>query len=149
MGLDEQVGVSLERLTPSAQAMGRLLRGASRHIADAKVRQVSAETRFGSAYTAIRMLADAALLAHGYRTLSSRPGHHRTAIESLAQTLGIDRTVMRRLDALRKQRNLAEYSGDTIPESAVVECIDRAEALHAAAASWLSANRPDLTPPGT
>jgi hypothetical protein len=110
---------------------------------------VSAETRFGSAYTAIRMLADAALLAHGYRTLSSRPGHHRTAIESLAATLGVDRTLIHRLDALRKQRNLAEYSGETIPESAAVECLESAEALHATASAWLRANRRDLLPPGT
>lgn len=33
------------------------------------------------------------------------------------------------LDALRKQRNVADYSGDTIPEGTVGECISRAEFL--------------------
>jgi hypothetical protein len=44
---------------------------------------VSAETRFTSAYTAVRMLADIGLHANGYRTRSSVPGHHVIAIESL------------------------------------------------------------------
>jgi hypothetical protein len=30
---------------------------------------------------------------------------------------------------MRKQRNIADYSGDIIPESAVVTCIAQAEAL--------------------
>ena len=50
------VGVSLEVLAASRQDVRRLLDAAVRHIADAKVKAVSAETRFGSAYTAIRML---------------------------------------------------------------------------------------------
>ena len=88
-----------------------MLDGAEQHIADAKVQAVSAETRFGSAYAAIRMLADAGLHAHGYRTLTSKPGHHQTAIQTLPTTLGVDPRTVVRLDALRKQRNLTEYTG--------------------------------------
>jgi len=63
MSLENLLGVSLEKITPAKQTIRRLLDGASRHIADAKVAKISAETRFGSAYTAVRMLADAGLLA--------------------------------------------------------------------------------------
>jgi hypothetical protein len=52
--------------------------------------------------------------------------------------------VIVRLDALREQRNLTEYTGDTIPESAVAECLSQAESLHGTAAAWLTANRPEL-----
>jgi hypothetical protein len=31
---------------------------------------------------------------------------------------------------LRKQRNLTEYSGDLIPESAVTECLAQAQSLY-------------------
>ena len=86
MSLQNLVGVSLERITPSRQSVRRLLDGAARHIADSKVKGVSAETRFGSAYTAIRMLADASLHVHGYRTLTSKPGHRQTAIQTLSLT---------------------------------------------------------------
>ena len=142
--LKNLVGISLEPIAPARETIRRLLDGASPHIADAKVQAVSAETRFGSAYTAVRMLADVGLLAHGYRTLSSKPGHHQTAIQTLPTTFGIDAQTVIRLDKLRKQRNLTEYSGDIIPESAVGECLSQAESLLAVASDWLKMNRPDL-----
>jgi hypothetical protein len=70
MSLQNLVGVTLDQITPAKETIKRLLEGAARHIADAKVQAISAETRFGSAYTAIRMLADVGLHAHGYRTLT-------------------------------------------------------------------------------
>ena len=144
MNLENLVGVSLEKITPARQTVQRLLEGASRHITDAKETRISAETRFGSAYTAIRMLADAGLHAHGYRTLASKPGHHQTAVQSLVHTFGVENAVVIRLDALRKQRNLTEYTGDTIPKSALEECLLQAEALQALAMKWLKANRSEL-----
>jgi hypothetical protein len=144
MGLQNLVGISLEQLVPAPQTIRRLLEAAARHIADAKVKAISAETRFGSAYTAIRMLADVGLHANGYRTLTSKPGHHQTAIQTLPTTLGVDSQTLIRLDKLRKQRNLTEYSGDLIPESAVVECLSQAQSLYSATRDWLKANRPDL-----
>jgi len=144
MSLQNLVGVSLETITPSRQTARRLLAGAARHIADAKVKSISAETRFSSAYTAIRMLADLGLHAHGYRTMTSKPGHHQTAIQSLPSTLGVERAVVVRLDALRKQRNLTEYSADTIPDATVAQSVAQADALHVIAYDWLNSNRPDL-----
>ena len=144
MALKSLVGISLEVITPAKETVRRLLDAASRHIADAKVQAVSAETRFGSAYTAVRMLADVGLHAHGYRTLTSKPGHHQTAIQTLPTTFGVDAQTVVRLDKLRKQRNLTEYSGDIIPESAVSECLSQAESLYTVARSWLNMNRPDL-----
>ena len=144
MGLQNLVGISLEQITPAKEIVKRLLDAAARHIADAKVNAISAETRFTSAYTAIRMLADVGLHAHGYRTLTSKPGHHQTAIQTLPTTLGVDSQTLIRLDKLRKQRNITEYTGDLIPESAVAECVSQAQALHAATRNWLKANKSDL-----
>ena len=87
---------------------------------------------------------DVGLHVHGYRTLTSKPGHHQTAIQTLPTTFGIDAQTVVRLDKLRKQRNLTEYSGDIIPESAVNECLSQAESLYAVACEWLKVNRPDL-----
>lgn len=47
-------------------------------------------------------------------------------------------------DALRKQRNVADYSGDVVPPSAVKECVAQAKALLVAVRQWLQINRPDL-----
>jgi len=144
MSLENLVGVSLEAITPQKETVRRLLAGAARHIADAKVKAVSAETRFTSAYTAIRMLADVGLLANGYRTLTSKPGHHQTAIQTLPKSLDVESQTVIRLDKLRKQRNLTEYTGDVIPESAVAECLSQAESLHTVAVDWLKRCKPHL-----
>src|ERR1700722_13923832 len=144
MTLQNLVGISLDRIDPPKDKIRRLLDAAARHIADAKVQAISAETRFSSAYTVIRMLADVGLHANGYRTLTSRPGHSQTAIQTLPTTLGIDSQTLVRLDHLRKQRNLTEYSGDVIPDSAVTECLAQAQSLYAVTHNWLKANKRDL-----
>lgn len=144
MSLQNLVGISVETITPSRQNVRRLLESAARHIADAKVNSISAETRFGSAYIAIRMIADAGLHAHGYRTLTSKPGHHQTAIQTLVHTFGIDASTVMRLDHLRKQRSLVEYTGETVSSGALNECLAQAEVLHAVALAWLKSNKPKL-----
>jgi hypothetical protein len=144
MSLDNLVGISLEKITPDAAAIGRLLSAARRNIADARVQEISAENRFDAAYKAIMQLANAALQANGYRTLTSKPGHHMTMIQTLGQTLGVDQQTVIVLDALRKQRNVSDYSGDVVPISAVQECLTHAEALLETILAWLQANQPAL-----
>lgn len=129
MTLDNLIGISLEKIIPQVDATKRLLHAAERNIVDSKIDLVSAENRFDAAYKAIMQLANAALQAHGYRTLTSKPGHHQTMIQLLPQTLGIDKKTVIILDAMRKQRNIADYSGDIVPESTVATCIAQAEAL--------------------
>jgi len=141
MTLESLIGKTLDAITPDKKFIQRLMTAAARQIADAKVTTISTETRFTSAYSAIRMLADAALHANGYRTLTSKPGHHQTAIQTLPTTIGIESKTLIRLDHLRKQRNITEYSGDLIPETAVVECLTQAESLYTAVLAWLKANK--------
>ena len=59
-------------------------------------------------------------------------------------TLGVSPATVRVLDALRKQRNLSDYSGDLIPDAAAAECLTSAQELFSHVRSWLQANRPDL-----
>lgn len=144
MSLKSLVGVSLDTITPSRETAQRLIAAAARQIADANIRSVSSESRFCNAYTAIRMLADLGLHAHGYRTLTSRPGHHYAAIQTLPLTLGIDSQMVARLDYLRKRRNVTEYSGDLVTDAEVAECVKQAEALNAVALAWLKRNKKEL-----
>lgn len=144
MSLDNLIGISLEKIKPDAAVIGRLLSAARRNIADARVTEISAENRFDAAYKAIMQLANTALQANGFRTLSSKPGHHMTMIQTLSQTIGVDRQTVIVLDALRKQRNVADYSGDVVPMSAVEECLSHAEVLQIAVHNWLEKNKPEL-----
>lgn len=58
-------------------------------------------------------------------------------IQLLTKTVGLDSETMILLDALRKQRNVADYSGDSVPPSAVSECLGRAIELNNTVRSWL------------
>jgi hypothetical protein len=139
------VGVSLDEIEPSREQAAKLLAAAQRNLSDARLAGLSAENRFDAAYKAIMQLAMLALHAHGYRTLTSRPGHHQTAIQCLALTMGLAPPRVRLLDALRKQRNSSDYSGDPVPDAVVEECIRSAEDLLAETRQWLEANFPSLS----
>lgn len=140
MSLDNLVGISLERVSADEQIIRRLLQAAERNISDAHIEAVSQENRFDAAYKAIMQLANLALQANGYRTLTSKPGHHQTMLQSLVKTIGLDADTMIMLDALRKQRNIADYSGDIVSESAMKLCIEQAESLLSIVKAWLDAN---------
>lgn len=144
MSLQNLVGISLDTIEPARATVAKLLAAVSRQLADAGTSGISGETRFAAAYTAIRMLADVGLHANGYRTLTSKPGHHQTAIQALPLTMGVPPKTVQVLDALRRQRNLTEYSGDLIPEATVVEAISQASALLAWTKDWLEKTRPEL-----
>lgn len=73
MNLSELVGKKIEKITPHQDTIRRLLVAAQRNIADSKIMAVSLENRFDSAYKAIMQIANAALQANGYRTLTSKP----------------------------------------------------------------------------
>ena len=139
------LGTTLERIDPDSLVIKRLLLSAERSIVDAKYEKNSNETRFDVAYKAIIQLSNAALQANGYRTLTSKPGHHMTMIQVLSQTIGVDKQTVIVLDALRKQRNIADYSVDLIPVSAVEECVHYAESLLSDVNNWLKESKPDLT----
>jgi uncharacterized protein (UPF0332 family) len=129
-----------------ASEIERLLVAARRNLRDARVTSISPETRFDAAYKAIMQSALAALMMHGYRPDTNRPGHHMTVIQSLPLTIGIDAKRIIVLDTLRRQRNVADYTGDDVDETTAQQCIAEAERLIEDVASWRGSNRPDLVP---
>jgi hypothetical protein len=144
MSLQNLVGRSLEAVAPDPAAIARLLAAAGRNLADARLTGLSAETRFDASYKAIMQCAMAALQANGYRTLTSQLGHHQTALQTLPLTIGLPTERLIVLDALRKQRNLADYQGDTVPEQTAAECFGQAQQLLADVKAWLAAHKPKL-----
>ena len=85
-----------------------------------------------------------ALWASGYRTSTSKPGHHQTAIQTLSLTMGIENKVIIVLDKLRKQRNINDYDGDPISPAIVEECLRQAHALLAHTKNWLTVQHPEF-----
>lgn len=122
----------------------RLLASAGRNLADARLAALSADNRFDAAYKTIMQCAMVGLWANGYRTVTSQPGHHQTALQALPKTMGLaqDRVIV--LDALRKKRNLNDYEGDPVTDVAVAECLAQAEFLLTHTWQWLAGHRSDL-----
>ncbi|MEF8749909.1 MAG: DNA-binding protein [Candidatus Accumulibacter propinquus] len=130
MSLENLLAIQrLVRHEAGRAAILKLLVSAERNLADAGVTAISAENRFDAAYKAILQCAMAALLAKGYRTSTSQPGYHQTAIQTFPLTLAVDSATVIVLDALRKQRNLNDYTGDGVTDALLAECIAQAETL--------------------
>jgi len=119
----------LKEHPPDSEEIRRLLAAAARNLADARVTAISAETRFDAAYKSIMQAALAALMAHGYRPDTKRPGHHVTVVQGLALTIGLAATRVRVLDTLRRQCNVSDYTGEDIDDSTAKHCIAEAERL--------------------
>lgn len=145
MSLDNLV--KIHQITPhttSPMEVQRLVAATRRNLKDAHVDSISDETRFDAAYKTIMQCAMVALLANGYRPSTSTPGHHQTMIQTLPLTLGVARETWIVLDALRKKRNVNDYSGDLMESKSVHECIAQAERLLETLQQWLSDKHPDL-----
>ena len=126
--------------TPTKAGIQKLLKAVERNLKDAKIEELSCDSRFDTAYKAIMQCAMIGLWANGYRTSTSQPGHHYTAIQVLPKTMGVLKDKVIVLDALRKQRNLNDYEGDPISESALSACIDEANELYKHTIKWLKDN---------
>ena len=137
----------LKEHPPDAAEVQWLVAAAARNLADARVTTISPETRFDAAYKAVMQAALAALMAHGYRPDTNRPGHHATVVQGLTLTIGLASARVTVLDTLRRKRNLSDYTGEDIDDSSVEHCIIEADLLLRDVTAWLKAHRPQLMVP--
>ena len=135
---------SLDKAEPRRDDIQRLLAAAERNLNDAAVTGISDENRFDAAYKCVMQCAIAGLLAHGYRTSTSKPGHHQTAIQTLPSTVGLDNEDMVALDGLRKLRNCDDYEGDPISPDEVERSRTQAAALLTHVKAWFGKQHPEL-----
>ena len=137
----------LKEHPPDAAEVQRLLAAAARNLADARVTTISPETRFDAAYKAMMQAALAALMAHGYRPDTNRPGHHVTVVQALTLTIGLAPARVTVIDTLRRKRNLSDYTGEDIDDSSAEHCITEADRLLQDVTAWLKDHRPHLIIP--
>lgn len=134
----------LQAFDATAQGTQRLLAAAERNLVDAHLEALSPENRFDAAYKCILQCAMLGLWAQGYRTATSQPGHHQTALQSLPLTMALPNDVIIVLDALRKQRNQNDYEGDPVSQAVVTECIAQVRSLLAHTRKFLQSRFPAL-----
>ena len=134
----------LQAFDATPQGVQRLLAAAARNLADAQLQALSLENRFDAAYKCILQCAMLGLWANGYRTSTSQPGHHQTALQALPLTMALPKDVIIVLDALRKQRNQNDYEGDPVGQAVVAECLTQAQSLLAHTRQFLQTQFPAL-----
>jgi len=122
----------------------RLLTAAARAIHDSRVEKISPESRFDAAWRAVMQAALAALMANGFRPNTNKPGHHMTVLQSLPTTMGLGSDRLAVLDALRRKRNPADYTGMEIDDGSACACTEHAERLLNDVRAWLARHRPEL-----
>lgn len=114
-----------------------------RDLKDCRTPGLSADWRFGIAYSAALQAATAALVGSGYR--AARDAHHYRVIQSLVHTIAAEPAQVRRLDACRKKRNIGGYeAAGQISDQEVAEMVALAAELRARVAAWLRDKRPEL-----
>lgn len=86
----------------------------------------------------------AAMLAQGYRPSTRAPGPHVTLIPSLPLTQGVDHSTWVLLDALRRQRNANDHTGDGVTPDMVGECVVQGRQLNALLRQHLQRAHPAL-----
>ncbi len=134
----------LQAHDPAPLALRKLLDAARRNLADAQVTQVSTDNRFDAAYKCVMQCAMLGLWANGYRTSTSQPGHHQTAIQCLGHTMDVSKDDIIVLDALRRQRNITDYEGDPVSEATLAACLEQAARLLGHTEDWLRTHRADV-----
>ncbi len=92
---------------PNAAEFARLCASADRSLNDARVQDISLDSRFLMAYGAAHSYCTAAMRYRGYR-----PRHRYIVFQALPHTLGLPPEVWRILDNAHQRRNVAEYEGD-------------------------------------
>src|SRR5574343_1601752 len=79
----------LQAFEATSGSVLRLLASAERNLVDAHLTELSNDNRFDAAYKTIMQCAMIGLWAKGFRTSTSQPGHHQTALQVLPKTLEV------------------------------------------------------------
>lgn len=134
----------LRRHRTSPREIADLFNLAQRDIADASVKDVSADRRFATAYEAALNLATITLHCKGYETHGY--GHHLNTFEALRETMGQEgETFADYFDVCRTKRGATIYDrAGAISEQEVRELLREVRIFKERVKAWLEKNYPHL-----
>lgn len=121
--------------------IARLLESAERALQDASVAALSSDGCLDLAWRAVMQAALAAVMANGYRPVTSEPGHHQLLLQVLPKAIGMVPERVLLLDAYRKARNQSDYRGVPVPDVVARECVEEARRLLAEVHAWIEVRR--------
>jgi hypothetical protein len=118
-----------------------------RDLKDAKIKQLSIDRRFATAYNAALQLATIVLHAAGYRAKSGAGGHHWVTILSFPEVMNSTQTKRSNyFDACRAKRNVTDYDrAGEISESDLKELLHEVVEFKKDVISWLKEYHKNLS----
>ena len=115
-----------------------------RNLADAQIRKLSDDGRFGHAYDAARILANIIVRASGYRVKSDGGGHYNTFLALKAAAPAFAQKAVY-FDACRRKRNNLLYKqANVVSNTEAEELLFHAAGFSLEVDAWLKAHQPDL-----
>jgi hypothetical protein len=118
----------------------------TRDLADARIKGLSSDRRFATAYNAALQAAKMCIACTGYRIAG--PGHHATTFEALSLVFELDMDgLVIFFDACRRKRNQVDYDrAHIISDSESLEITERAAEFFGIAVEWIRLNHPEMLP---
>jgi hypothetical protein len=115
-----------------------------RNLADAQIKKLSEDGRFGHAYDAARILANIIVRASGYRVKSEGGGHYNTFLAlKMADPTFAKKSVY--LDSCRRKRNNFLYEqANVVSHTEAEELIWHASGFSLEVDVWLKKHHPNL-----
>ncbi len=119
-----------------------------RNLADAQIRKLSDDGRFGHAYDAARILANIIVRASGYRIKSDGGGHYNTFLALKTASPAFAKKAVY-FDACRRKRNSCLYEqANVVTNTEAEELLIHATGFSLEVEAWLKKNHPNLVQPG-
>lgn len=134
----------LKQHKTSKKEIDNLLRLIKRDIKDARVKGLSPDRKFATAYNAVLQSATILLYCKGCKPQGI--GHHFTIFESMKEIMGKDYYELADyFDSCRSKRNITDYThAGKISENETEELIKEAEIFLKEIHQWLKINYPGL-----
>jgi len=135
---------SLKPHKTSKEEIKNLLELVGRDIKDARVKTISTDRRFATAYNAVLQLATVVIYCSGYKPTGW--GHHYTVFKALKVIMGKDyHDIADYFDSCRAKRNVTDYrhTGE-ISESETNELIKEAEKFSDIVIKFIKKYHPNL-----
>lgn len=128
---------------PSPDEIADLLHICDRDLEKVKIIELGPDWRLSIAHNAALQAATAALAASGYKARSQ--GQHYLVLQSLAFTLKLSPSVLKRLDKFRQKRNVSDYErAGAVSEQEATEMVTLAVKLRKDVEKWLRMHYPEL-----
>jgi len=134
----------LKEHKPATHEIAELPAVADRSLKDCQVAGLSSDGKLDIAHNAALQSAAAALTAAGYR--ANREAYHYYLLQSLSLTLQLDERIIRRLDKLRRKRNISDYERPgLVTEQESQEMVELAIQVRRQVEAWIRNSHPELT----